>query len=116
MTLESSDGHIVLAEVTKFFGDLKVVDVDLSIHKGEFSSPARYGKTTTLRMIGLEEPTTGRVLPAGRDVTDVPSAKRPVNMVFQAYALFPHMTVFENVAFGPGSRRSAGAKRSAWPR
>ena len=119
MTLESSDGHIVLAEVTKFFGDLKVVDVDLSIHKGEFFSPSALaaGKTTTLRMIGLEEPTTGRVLLAGRDVTDVPSAKRPVNMVFQAYALFPHMTVFENVAFGLRIKKVGRAKlRSAWPR
>jgi len=102
--LESGDGHIVLAGVTKFFGDLKVVDVDLSIDKGEFFSllgPSGCGKTTTLRMIaGFEEPTTGRILLAGRDVTHVSSAKRPVNMVFQAYALFPHMTVFENVAFG----------------
>jgi spermidine/putrescine transport system ATP-binding protein len=103
-TREAGDGHIVLAGVTKVFGDLKVVDVDLSIEKGEFFSllgPSGCGKTTTLRMIaGLEEPTTGRVLLAGRDVTHVPSAKRPVNMVFQAYALFPHMSVFENVAFG----------------
>jgi spermidine/putrescine transport system ATP-binding protein len=106
---EPGDGHIVLAEVTKLFGDLKVVDVDLSIAKGEFFSllgPSGCGKTTTLRMIaGFEEPTTGRVLLAGRDVTEVPSAKRPVNMVFQAYALFPHMTVFENVAFGLRIRR-----------
>jgi spermidine/putrescine transport system ATP-binding protein len=104
MTHEAGDGHIVLAEVTKFFGDLKVVDVDLSIDKGEFFSllgPSGCGKTTTLRMIaGFEEPTAGRILIAGRDVTEVPAAKRPVNMVFQAYALFPHMTVFENVAFG----------------
>jgi spermidine/putrescine transport system ATP-binding protein len=101
---DASDGHIVLSGVTKLFGDLKVVDVDLSIEQGEFFSllgPSGCGKTTTLRMIaGLEEPTTGRVLLAGRDVTHVPSAKRPVNMVFQAYALFPHMSVFENVAFG----------------
>ena len=104
MTHEAGDGHIVLAGVTKYFGDLKVVDVDLSIEKGEFFSllgPSGCGKTTTLRMIaGFEEPTTGRILLAGRDVTDVPAAKRPVNMVFQAYALFPHMSVFENVAFG----------------
>jgi spermidine/putrescine transport system ATP-binding protein len=90
--------------VTKLFGDLKVVDVDLSIEKGEFFSllgPSGCGKTTTLRMIaGFEEPTSGRVLLEGRDVTHVPAARRPVNMVFQAYALFPHMTVFENVAFG----------------
>ncbi len=104
MTLDTGEGHIVLAGVTKFFGDLKVVDVDLSIDQGEFFSllgPSGCGKTTTLRMIaGFEEPTTGRILLEGRDVTHVPSAKRPVNMVFQAYALFPHMSVFENVAFG----------------
>ena len=104
MTHEAGDGHIVLAGVTKYFGDLKVVDVDLSIDKGEFFSllgPSGCGKTTTLRMIaGFEEPTAGRILLEGRDVTHVPSAKRPVNMVFQAYALFPHMSVFENVAFG----------------
>jgi spermidine/putrescine transport system ATP-binding protein len=109
VTLAAGDGHIVLAGVTKFFGDLKVVDVDLSIDKGEFFSllgPSGCGKTTTLRMIaGFEEPTTGRILLAGRDVTNVPSAKRPVNMVFQAYALFPHMTVFENIAFGLRIRR-----------
>jgi spermidine/putrescine transport system ATP-binding protein len=106
---EAGNDHIVLAEVTKFFGDLKVVDVDLSIAKGEFFSllgPSGCGKTTTLRIIaGFEEPTTGRVLLEGRDVTHVPSAKRPVNMVFQAYALFPHMSVFENVAFGLRIRR-----------
>ena len=104
VTLDTGEGHIVLAGVTKFFGDLKVVDVDLSIDQGEFFSllgPSGCGKTTTLRMIaGFEEPTTGRILLEGRDVTHVPSAKRPVNMVFQAYALFPHMSVFENVAFG----------------
>ena len=102
--LEAGNGHIILAEVTKLFGDLKVVDVDVSIDKGEFFSllgPSGCGKTTTLRMIaGFEEPTTGRILLADRDVTEVPAARRPVNMVFQAYALFPHMSVFENVAFG----------------
>ena len=63
--------------------------------------PSGCGKTTTLRMIaGFEEPSEGRVLLAGRDVTRIPASKRPVNMVFQAYALFPHMTVWDNVAFG----------------
>jgi spermidine/putrescine transport system ATP-binding protein len=104
MPIETDEGHIVLAGVTKFFDELKVVDLDLSIDQGEFFSllgPSGCGKTTTLRIIaGLEEPTTGRVLLEGRDVTHVPSAKRPVNMVFQAYALFPHMSVFENIAFG----------------
>jgi len=78
--------------------------VDLEIRQGEFFSllgPSGCGKTTTMRMIaGFEEPTTGTVRLAGRDVTGVPPNRRDVNMVFQSYALFPHMTVAENVAFG----------------
>ncbi|MEV3922124.1 ABC transporter ATP-binding protein [Actinomadura coerulea] len=78
--------------------------VDLSIAEGEFFSllgPSGCGKTTTMRMIaGFEEPTAGRVRLRGQDVTDVPPNRRDVNMVFQSYALFPHMSVFENVAFG----------------
>ena len=105
MTFDNGDGHIVLEDVSKEFGDVKAVDdVSLTIGKGEFFSllgPSGCGKTTTLRMIaGFEEPTVGRILLEGRDVTYVPAAKRNVNMVFQAYALFPHMTVWENVAFG----------------
>ncbi len=100
-----ADGHIVLDDVTKQFGDVTAVDhVSLTIGKGEFFSllgPSGCGKTTTLRMIaGFEEPTSGRILLAGADVTYVPAAKRPVNMVFQAYALFPHMSVRDNIAFG----------------
>jgi spermidine/putrescine transport system ATP-binding protein len=105
MTNDGSDGHIVLTEVTKFFGDVKVVDdLNLVIEKGEFFTmlgPSGCGKTTTLRMIaGFEEPTHGIVYLEGQDVTRVTAAKRHVNMVFQAYALFPHMSVWENVAFG----------------
>ena len=105
MTFEDGDGHIVLQDVTKDFGGVRAVDdVSLTIGKGEFFSllgPSGCGKTTTLRMIaGFEEPTEGRILLEGRDVTYVPAAKRNVNMVFQAYALFPHMSVWENVAFG----------------
>jgi spermidine/putrescine transport system ATP-binding protein len=105
MTSEDGDGHIVLQDVTKDFGGVKAVDdVSLTIGKGEFFSllgPSGCGKTTTLRMVaGFEEPSAGRILLEGRDVTYVPAAKRNVNMVFQAYALFPHMTVWENVAFG----------------
>jgi spermidine/putrescine transport system ATP-binding protein len=96
---------IVIDGVTKLFGDFKAVDdVSFTIRDGEFFTmlgPSGCGKTTTLRMIaGFEEPTIGRVLLQGRDVTFVPPAKRNVNMVFQAYALFPHMTVWDNVAFG----------------
>jgi spermidine/putrescine transport system ATP-binding protein len=99
------DGHIVLDGVTKAFGENVVVnDIDLNIGEGEFFSmlgPTGCGKTTTLRMIaGFEVPTIGTVTLAGQDVTEVPPAKRNVNMVFQAYALFPHMTVQENVEFG----------------
>ena len=78
--------------------------IDLSIRPGEFFSmlgPSGCGKTTTMRMIaGFEEPTRGTVRLDGRDVTAAPPNKRDVNMVFQSYALFPHMSVFENVAFG----------------
>jgi spermidine/putrescine transport system ATP-binding protein len=78
--------------------------IDLAIRKGEFFSmlgPSGCGKTTTMRMIaGFEEPTRGTVQLDGRDVTAAPPNKRDVNMVFQSYALFPHMSVFENVAFG----------------
>ncbi len=103
--MEEREGHIVLTSVTKRFGDNTVVrDLDLTIDKGEFFTmlgPSGCGKTTTLRMIaGFEEPSEGHVLLEGRDVTRVPASKRPVNMVFQAYALFPHMTVWDNVAFG----------------
>jgi spermidine/putrescine transport system ATP-binding protein len=86
-------------------GGVQAVDqVDLDIAEGEFFSllgPSGCGKTTTLRMVaGFEEPTGGRILLHGRDVIGVPPYRRDVNMVFQQYALFPHMDVFENVAFG----------------
>src|SRR3954454_7787291 len=81
-----------------------VEHVDLIIGEGEFFSllgPSGCGKTTTLRMIGgFEEPTRGQILLHGRDVVGVPPNHRDVNMVFQSYALFPHMSVYENVAFG----------------
>ena len=85
--------------------DVRAVEhVDLRIAEGEFFSllgPSGCGKTTTLRMIaGFEEPTAGQILLHGRDMVGVPPFRRDVNMVFQQYALFPHMDVFENVAFG----------------
>ena len=85
--------------------DVRAVEhVDLTIAEGEFFSllgPSGCGKTTTLRMIaGFEEPTAGQILLHGRDMVGVPPFRRDVNMVFQQYALFPHMDVFENVAFG----------------
>jgi len=94
-----------LERVTKDFGETVAVDdLSLDIAEGEFFSllgPSGCGKTTTLRMIGgFEEPTRGTIYLGGRDVTDLPPYKRNVNTVFQSYALFPHLNVFENVAFG----------------
>ena len=94
-----------LERVTKRFGDVVAVDdLSLDIAEGEFFSmlgPSGCGKTTTLRMIGgFEDPTLGTVYLGGRDVTDLPPYRRDVNTVFQSYALFPHLNVMENVAFG----------------
>jgi spermidine/putrescine transport system ATP-binding protein len=96
---------IRLDRVTKTFGETVAVDdLSLDIQEGEFFSmlgPSGCGKTTTLRMIGgFEEPSYGTVYLGGRDVTDLPPYQRDVNTVFQSYALFPHLDVFENVAFG----------------
>jgi spermidine/putrescine transport system ATP-binding protein len=101
----SASGEITIDGATKRFGDVVAVDdVSFTIPGGEFFSmlgPSGCGKTTTLRMIaGFETPDAGRILLQGADVTYVPPAKRNVNMVFQAYGLFPHMTVAENIAFG----------------
>jgi spermidine/putrescine transport system ATP-binding protein len=94
-----------LERVTKDFGETVAVDdLSVDIPEGEFFSmlgPSGCGKTTTLRMIGgFEEPTRGTIYLKGRDVTDLPPYKRDVNTVFQSYALFPHLDVYENVAFG----------------
>ena len=98
-------GDLKLSSLTKSFGDfLAVDDLDLVIPKGSFFAllgPSGCGKTTTLRMIaGLEEPTSGKIYLGDTDLTDTKSYRRPVNTVFQNYALFPHLTIFENVAFG----------------
>jgi len=91
--------------VTKRFADVHAVDdLTLDIERGQFFSllgPSGCGKTTTLRMIGgFEVPTSGSIYLGGKDVTDLPAYRRPVNTVFQSYALFPHLDVFDNVAFG----------------
>jgi len=101
---------IVLEAVSKQFGDHTAVGgVSISIRDGEFFSllgPSGCGKTTTLRMIaGFVEPDEGRIVLQGDDVTAVPPNRRPVNMVFQQYALFPHMSVYDNVAFGLSVKR-----------
>jgi len=94
-----------LVDVVKKFGEMVAVDhIDLEVRDGEFFSllgPSGCGKTTTLRMIGgFEEPTSGLIELQGQDVTWLPPYRRNVNTVFQNYALFPHLTIYENVAFG----------------
>ena len=100
---------ISLENVTKRFGDLVAVrEANLQIRRGELFSllgPSGCGKTTLLRMIaGFEDVTSGRVLLDGIDVSRVPPYRRNVNTVFQQYALFPHLDVFDNVAFGPRAK------------
>ena len=97
--------YITLENVTKSFGSTVAVrNVSLSIYQGELFSllgGSGCGKTTLLRLLaGFEKPTTGRLFIDGVDVTDAPAYERPVNMMFQSYALFPHMTVAQNIAFG----------------
>jgi spermidine/putrescine transport system ATP-binding protein len=102
----TSDGVAISLEgVWKRFGDVEAVrEMTAEIPEGEFFTmlgPSGCGKTTTLRMIaGFEQPDEGRILLRGDDVTDVPPNRRNVNMVFQHYALFPHMSIYDNVAFG----------------
>src|ERR1700728_1800687 len=106
---------IDLVGLTKRFGHgharhaAAVDNIDLAVPRGEFFSllgPSGCGKTTTLRLIaGFEEPTAGRILLDGADVSHVPPHKRNVNTVFQSYALFPFLSVFDNVAFGLRNRR-----------
>ena len=108
------DDVIVLDRVRKSFGSFVAVQgADFAIVRGEFFSmlgPSGCGKTTTLKMIaGFEQPTSGRVMLEGADVSRVPPYKRNVNTVFQQYALFPHMNVADNIAFGPRSKRMSRA-------
>src|SRR6266516_3403032 len=108
---------IGLVGVSKRFGTHAAVDdVTLEIGDGEFFSllgPSGCGKTTTLRMVaGFERPDSGRIVLQGNDVTEVPANRRPVNMVFQQYALFPHMSVYDNVAFGLKVKRVPRAEHS----
>jgi spermidine/putrescine transport system ATP-binding protein len=105
--IERADGapEIRLTQLSKHFRDVRAVDgVSLDIRPGEFFSmlgPSGCGKTTTLRMIaGFEQPTEGRILLDGNDMAYTPPHKRNVNTVFQSYALFPHLNVADNVAFG----------------
>jgi len=101
----SARGDLKLSNITKSYGDFTAVnDLSLVIPEGSFFAllgPSGCGKTTTLRMIaGLEEPTKGSISLGATDITDTKPYQRPINTVFQNYALFPHLTIFENIAFG----------------
>jgi len=109
----SGGDGLELRGLTKDFGAFKAVDdLDLDVPSGSFFAllgPSGCGKTTTLRMVaGLETPTSGTIRLAGRDITFEKPYRRPVNTVFQNYALFPHLDIFENVAFGPRRRKESG--------
>jgi len=119
MTVDGPPAEIRLIDLQKRFGDVRAVDgISLDVRSGEFFSllgPSGCGKTTTLRMIGgFELPSAGRILLRDRDITYDAPDKRPVNMVFQQYALFPHLDVGDNIAFGlkrKGVERSDIARR-----
>ncbi|MEU9416289.1 ABC transporter ATP-binding protein [Streptomyces sp. NPDC048272] len=116
MTDKTAGGDVRLAGISKHYGSFTAVHpLDLTIPQGSFFAllgASGCGKTTTLRMIaGLEEPSTGTVSLGDREVTDLPPYKRPVNTVFQSYALFPHLDVSENVAFGLRRRGIKSVKK-----
>jgi spermidine/putrescine transport system ATP-binding protein len=111
----SGDPSVELQAITKQFGDVVAVDdLNLAIGEGQFFTllgPSGCGKTTTLRVVaGFEDATRGRVLIDGTDVAGVPPYKRPTNTVFQSYALFPHLSVRDNVAFGLKRKKVGGSE------
>ena len=110
-------GDLRLTRLTKSYGDFTAVDdLTLTIPKGSFFAllgPSGCGKTTTLRMIaGLEEPTAGSIHLGETDITTTKPYQRPINTVFQNYALFPHLTIFENIAFGLRRRGQKDVKEA----
>ncbi|MFE6103267.1 ABC transporter ATP-binding protein [Streptomyces laurentii] len=116
MTDKNTGGDVRLRGISKSYGSFTAVQpLDLTVPQGSFFAllgASGCGKTTTLRMIaGLEDPTTGTVSLGDRDVTDLPPYKRPVNTVFQSYALFPHMDIQENIAFGLRRRGVKSVKK-----
>ena len=104
--MECTTNIIELKNITKTYEDgyTAVSDLNLQVKRGEFITflgPSGCGKTTTLRMIaGFDIPTEGEILLNGKPITNLPPNKRPINTVFQRYALFPHMNIFDNIAFG----------------
>src|SRR3954463_12606255 len=107
----SYDG-LALRQLTKHFGAFHAVrDLDLDVPRGSFFAllgPSGCGKTTTLRMVaGLESPSSGSITLAGQEITHAKPYQRPVNTVFQNYALFPHLDIYENVAFGLRRRKKS---------
>ncbi len=109
---DNAENIIELKHITKIFSDngfTAVSDFNLEVKRGEFVTflgPSGCGKTTTLRMIaGFDLPTEGQILLNGQDITQLPPHKRPINTVFQRYALFPHMNIYENIAFGLRQRK-----------
>ncbi len=129
--LRGEAGSVELVHVTKAFGATKAVDdLSIDVRAGEFLSllgPSGCGKTTTLRMLaGFEHPNEGIIKVSGREMTRVPPYRRPINTVFQHYALFPHMDVARNVGYGlrqrrvgpsagPSSSPAASSSASPWP-
>ena len=115
---DANDFDVEFRGITKRFGDVAAVNnVDLQVRKGEFLSllgPSGCGKTTSLRMIaGFEQPDEGELLIGGKDAVGIPPYKRDVNTVFQSYALFPHKSIIDNVAFGLKQRGEGKAERRA---
>src|SRR3954471_11399733 len=116
--VRAATGDLVIDQVTKSFASFTAVDdLSLTVPRGSFFAllgPSGCGKTTTLRMVaGLEQPTKGRVLIGDTDLTGSRPYQRPVNTVFQSYALFPHLTIRDNVGFGPKRRGDSDAAKAA---
>ncbi|WP_205624990.1 ABC transporter ATP-binding protein [Geminicoccus roseus] len=115
--MPTNTAAIVFDRVSRTFGEVRAVDeMDLAVTEGSFFTflgPSGCGKTTSLRLIaGFEQPDRGEVRIAGRNMVGTPAWQRPVNMVFQAYALFPHLSVFDNVAYGLRQRRPRPDRRA----
>ena len=116
--MTASNAFISIQKVDKYFGSFQAIDdISMDIAQGEFFSllgPSGCGKTTMMRMLaGFETPSSGTILIDGQNMNDVPPYERPVNMMFQSYAVFPHMNVADNVAYGLRVRRLPGAELKA---